>query len=52
MDKIAIRKCLDFGGRKYHGFVNYGFETDSDAKSEATECIVLMVLHGNCVRPY
>jgi len=43
MDEIAIRKCLEFDGRKYHGFVDYGFEIDSDAKSEATECFVLMV---------
>lgn len=43
MDEIAIRKCLEFDGHKYHGFVDYGFEIDSDAKSEATECFVFMV---------
>jgi len=43
MDEIVIRKCLEFDGHKYHGFVDYGFEIDSDAKSDATECFVFMV---------
>uniref|UniRef100_A0A2S2R0S0 THAP domain-containing protein 9 n=1 Tax=Sipha flava TaxID=143950 RepID=A0A2S2R0S0_9HEMI len=43
MDEIAIRKCLEFDGLKYHGFVDYGLEIDSDAQSEATECFVFMV---------
>lgn len=43
MDEIAIRKCLEFDGKKYYGFVDYGSEIDTDFENEASECFVLMV---------
>lgn len=43
MDELAFCKCLEFDGRKYYGFLDYGFEIDSDVKSE---CFVITVINA------
>lgn len=44
IDEMAIRKKIEWDGKKFHGFVNYGIELEDDANSAAKEAFVLLVV--------
>ena len=47
VDEIAIRKHLEWDGRKFHGYVDFGVDFDDDATSLAKEAFVLLVVGIN-----
>lgn len=48
MDEMAIKKHVEWNGKKQVGYINYGVDMDSDALPEATEAIVFLVVAVNC----
>lgn len=48
MDEMAIRRHIEFDGKKFHGYVDTGAKIDDDSLPVAKEAIVFMVVGVNC----
>lgn len=44
MDKMAIRKKIEFDGKKYYGYVDFGILLDQDNRDIAREALVFMIV--------
>lgn len=44
IDEISIRRHIEWDGRKFHGYVDFGVELQDDSNGNAKEAFVLMVL--------
>lgn len=47
MDKMAIRKKIEFDGKKYYGYVDFGILLDQDNRDIAREALVFMIVAIN-----
>lgn len=47
IDEMSVRKHIDWDGKKFHGYVNYGTDLEDDSNSVAKEAFVLMVVNIN-----
>lgn len=54
MDEMAIRKHLDWDGKNYHGYVNFGSESGEINESYAKEGLVFLLncINGNWKIPF
>lgn len=44
VDEISIRKHVEWDGKKFHGYINFGVDLEDDSNEMATEALVLMVV--------
>ena len=47
LDEMAIKKHIQWDGKKFHGYVDIGTECDDDTNPVATEALVFMVVPLN-----
>lgn len=47
IDEMSIRKHLEWDGKKYHGYINYGIDNDNDQIPIAKEVFVIMAVCFN-----
>lgn len=47
VDEMCIRKHIEWDGKKFHGYVNYGIDLEDDSNSMAKEAFVLMAVNIN-----
>lgn len=43
IDEMAIRKKIEWDGKKFHGYVDFGGSLDTDEAPEAKEALVMLV---------
>lgn len=47
IDEMSIRRHIEWDGKKFHGYVNYGIDTDDDQTAVAKEVFVIMAVCVN-----
>lgn len=47
LDEMAIRKHVQWDGRKYHGYVDFGGAIENDSNAIAKEALVFLVTAVN-----
>lgn len=49
LDEMAIRRRVEWDGKKFHGYIDIGSNIDSDDLKEAKEALVFLVNAINAI---